>query len=93
MPTGPTHERLISAEFDGGGNLTRVELEDCRCMIGSNHDDDGNEVDDWQDLENDGHYDPDERGMCENIVHGGDRTTRNMPLLATTSQILSTALR
>lgn len=72
MPTGPMHERLISAEFDGGGNLTRVEVEDCRCMIGSNHDDDGNEVDDWQDLENDGQYDPDEEGMCENIVHGGD---------------------
>ena len=48
------HERLISAEFDGGGNLTRVDVEDCRCMIGSNHDDDGNEVDDWQDLENGG---------------------------------------
>lgn len=54
MPTGPLHERLISAEFDGAGSLTRVVVEDCRCMIGSNHDDAGDEIDDWQDLEDAG---------------------------------------
>jgi len=51
MPTGPLHERLISAEFDGAGSLTRVEVAECRCTIGNNHDDAGNEIDDWQDLE------------------------------------------
>lgn len=51
MPTGQSHERLISADFDDAGNLLNVSVEDCRCMIGTNHDGDGNEIDDWQDLE------------------------------------------
>lgn len=53
MPTGPLHERLISADFDDAGNLVNVTVEECRCMIGTNHDGDGTEVDDWQDLEDD----------------------------------------
>lgn len=51
MPTGPLHERLIAAEFDRSGRLTRVEVVECRCIIGNNHDDAGNEIYDWQDLE------------------------------------------
>lgn len=51
MPTGPLHERLISADFDTAGNLLRVRVDDCRCTVGTSHDQHGNEVDDWQDLE------------------------------------------
>lgn len=51
MPTGPLHERLLSASFDAAGNLSSVSVEDCRCMIGTNHDAHGAEVEDWQDLE------------------------------------------
>jgi hypothetical protein len=53
MPKGPSHEQVVSAQFDGAGNLTRVQVEDCRCTIGVNHDAAGNEVEDWQDLEPD----------------------------------------
>ena len=38
MPTGPLHQSLISADFDWAGNLINVSVEECRCMIGTNHD-------------------------------------------------------
>ncbi|MYU10659.1 hypothetical protein GTZ78_08115 [Streptomyces sp. SID8361] len=40
MPTGPKHQRFIFVEFNEEGQECGYE-EDCRCMIGEDHDGDG----------------------------------------------------
>ena len=40
MPTGPKHQRFVFIEFDSNGNESGYS-EDCRCMIGEDHDDEG----------------------------------------------------
>jgi hypothetical protein len=40
MPTGRKHQRFIFEEFNEEGKETGY-LEDCRCMIGEDHDGDG----------------------------------------------------
>lgn len=41
MPTGSKHQRFVFVQFDECGNKCGY-LEECRCMIGEYHDDDGN---------------------------------------------------
>lgn len=40
MPTGPTHQLIHYSEIDDQGNEI-VHSDDCRCMLGYNHFDDG----------------------------------------------------
>ena len=40
MPTGPKHQRFIFEEYNEEGHETGY-CEDCRCMIGQDHDSDG----------------------------------------------------
>jgi hypothetical protein len=40
MPTGAKHQRFIIEEYNEEGQATGY-LEDCRCMIGEDHDSDG----------------------------------------------------
>ena len=40
MPTGPKHQRFVLVEFDENGRESGY-CEDCRCMIGADHDGDG----------------------------------------------------
>ncbi len=40
MPTGPKHKRFTITEYNEEGPATGY-LEDCRCMMGEDHDSDG----------------------------------------------------
>lgn len=40
MPTGPKHQRFVFVEHDEDGAEIGYQ-EDCRCMIGEDHDEDG----------------------------------------------------
>lgn len=39
MPTGPKHQRFVIEDYSNGA--PSGYLEDCRCMIGEDHDSDG----------------------------------------------------
>lgn len=43
MPTGPKHIRILRVEFDDDGEEIQY-IEECRCMIGEDHNSDGDVV-------------------------------------------------